>query len=94
VREQGRLSLAQAVHKMTGLSAAHVGLKQRGLIRPGYKADLVLFDADRLVDRATVADPTALAQGVATVLVDGQIVYANGKPAGVFPGTYLKRGQD
>ena len=94
VREQHRLTLAQAVHKMSGQSAAQLGLRQRGLIRPGYKADLVLFDPDRFADKATVAQPGALAVGMATVIVGGQIVYRHGKPTGAYPGQFLKRGQD
>ena len=94
VREQGRLTLAEAVRKMTALSAENVGLPGRGLIRPGYKADLVLFEADLFADEASVEDPTALGVGVATVIVDGKVVYADGKPTGVFPGRFLKRGQD
>jgi N-acyl-D-amino-acid deacylase len=94
VREQGRLTLAEAIRKMTALSAENAGLPGRGLIRPGYKADLVLFDADRFADKASVEDPTALGVGVASVIVDGKLVYADGKPTGVFPGRFLKRGQD
>lgn len=94
VREQGRLSLAEAVHKMTALSAENIGLQGRGLIRPGYKADLVLFDADRFADKASVEDPTALGVGVSTVIVDGKVVYGAGKPTGAYPGRFLKRGQD
>ena len=94
VREQGRLSLAEAVHKMTALSAETIGLQGRGLIRPGYKADLVLFDADRFADKASVEDPTALGVGVSAVIVDGKVVYSDGKPTGVYPGRFLKRGQD
>jgi N-acyl-D-amino-acid deacylase len=94
VREQGRLSLAEAVHKMTALSAENIGLQGRGLIRPGYKADLVLFDADRFADKASVEDPTALGVGVSTVIVDGKVVYGDGKPTGAYPGRFLKRGQD
>ncbi|WP_164156619.1 N-acyl-D-amino-acid deacylase family protein [Sandarakinorhabdus rubra] len=92
VRESGRLTLAEAVHKMSGLTAQHLGLKQRGLIRPGYKADLVLFDPDRFTDRATVEAPAALAEGVASVFVDGQIVFRDGKPTGLYPGRILRRG--
>lgn len=93
VREQGRLTLAEAVRKMTSLSAEHVGLAGRGLIRPGDKADLVLFDPDRFADKATVDDPAALAVGVSTVIVGGTIVYQNGKPTGAYPGQFLRRGQ-
>lgn len=92
VREQGRLTLAEMVRKMTSLSAEHVGLKGRGLIRPGFKADLVLFDPDRFADRATVETPNALAVGMAEVIVNGVSVYHDGKPTGAYPGQFLKRG--
>jgi N-acyl-D-amino-acid deacylase len=92
VREQHRLTLTEAVHKMTALSAEHVGLKGRGLIRPGYKADLVLFDPDTIADRATVEDPGALAVGVEDVIVAGVVVWHEGKPTGEYPGQFLKRG--
>lgn len=94
VREQGRLTLAEAVRKMTSLSAEHVGIKGRGMIRAGYKADLVLFDSDRFADRASIKNPGALAVGVSTVIVGGTIVYQEGKPTGAYPGQFLKRGQD
>jgi N-acyl-D-amino-acid deacylase len=94
VRETGRLTLAEAIHKMTGLSAEHLGLKTRGLIRPGMKADLVLFDPDRFADKATVQSPNALAVGMNSVIVGGAVVYRDGKPTGAYPGQFLKRGQD
>lgn len=94
VRETGRLTLAEAIHKMTGLSAEHLGLKTRGFIRPGLKADLVLFDPDRFADKATVQSPNALAVGMNSVIIGGEIVYRDGKPTGAYPGQFLKRGQD
>jgi N-acyl-D-amino-acid deacylase len=94
VRETGRLTLAEAIHKMTGLSAEHLGLKTRGLIRPGMKADLVLFDPDRFADKATVQSPNALAVGMNSVIIGGAVVYRDGKPTGAYPGQFLKRGQD
>jgi len=94
VREQHRLSLSEAIRKMTSLAADNVGLKGRGLIRPGYKADLVLFDPDLITDHATVEHPNDLATGVSAVMVNGQLVYRHGKPTGVYSGQFLKRGQD
>ncbi|WP_156255143.1 N-acyl-D-amino-acid deacylase family protein [Sandarakinorhabdus oryzae] len=94
VRETGRLTLAEAIHKMSGLSAAHLGLKSRGLIRPGMAADLVLFDPDRFADTASVQSPNALAVGMKTVIVGGVPVWQDGKPTGTYPGHFLKRGQD
>jgi len=93
VREDRLLTLPEAVHKMTGLTAAHLGLAGRGLIKPGYTADLVLFDAERFADKATVQQPNALAVGMNMVMVAGQVVYRDGAATGAFPGRYLKRGQ-
>lgn len=91
VREQHRLDLPEAIRKMTSLAANNVGIEGRGLIRPGYKADLVLFDPDKIADHATVEDPAALAVGVSDVIVNGVIVYRNGSSTGAFPGRFLKR---
>jgi N-acyl-D-amino-acid deacylase len=92
VREQKRLTLSEAVHKMTALSAEHVGITGRGLIRPGYKADLVLFDPDAVADKATVETPGALAVGVSMVMVNGVVVARDGKATGANPGQFLRRG--
>ncbi len=92
VREEHRLTLAEAVRKMSAQAAANVGIAGRGMIRAGYKADLVLFDPDRIADHATVENPAALAEGVETVLVNGQVVWNHGKPTGTYAGRFLKRG--
>ena len=92
VREQKRLTLAQAVHKMTGQTAEQLGIAGRGLLKPGYKADLVLFDPERVMDKATVENPAALAEGVALVIVNGAVVARDGKPTGASPGQFLQRG--
>ncbi|WP_426165308.1 N-acyl-D-amino-acid deacylase family protein [Sandarakinorhabdus sp. DWP1-3-1] len=91
VREQQRLTLVEAVHKMTGLSAAHMGLADRGVIRPGAMADLVLFDPATISDHADVTRPGALATGVDRVWVNGVAVLADGKPSGAYPGRFLLR---
>lgn len=93
VREQHVLILPEAIHKMTGQTAAQLGLAGRGLIKPGYKADLVLFDPATITDHAKVGDSAALATGVSRVIVNGALVYADGKPTGAWPGRFLKRGQ-
>ncbi|ESQ83682.1 hypothetical protein AEAC466_11795 [Asticcacaulis sp. AC466] len=91
VREQHRLTLPEAIRKMTSLAAENVGLKGRGLIRVGYKADLVLFDPDRITDRATVENPGAMAVGVSDVMVNGVLVYRKAQPTGQYPGAFLTR---
>ncbi|HWM27023.1 MAG TPA: D-aminoacylase [Woeseiaceae bacterium] len=91
VREQKLLSLEQAVHKMTGLAAAHMGFDDRGVIRAGARADLVLFDPDTVIDRATPDDPELLSEGIATVWVGGLSVYENGRATGARPGKVIRR---
>lgn len=91
VRESKLMSLETAVHKMTGLTAGHLGIRDRGLIRPGYLADLVLFDPDRVIDRATLEDSHALSDGIIGVWVNGKRVYGEGKSTGVRPGRMVTR---
>ncbi|GHF87660.1 N-acyl-D-amino-acid deacylase family protein [Thalassotalea marina] len=74
-REQKLFSLEQAVHKMTGLSAHNFKLENRGLIAPGYFADLVLFDANRIIDKANFINPIAAADGINSVWVNGKMTY-------------------
>lgn len=90
-RETHQLSLATAIRKMSGAAADHVGLHDRGYIRVGYKADLVLFDPDKIADRATFARPTELAIGVDKVWVNGEPVWVAGKPTARLPGRFLAR---
>jgi N-acyl-D-amino-acid deacylase len=93
VRERTDLGLEEAVHKMTALSAAHVGLVDRGTIAAGSYADLVLFDPDTVADQATFDDPHELSVGIVGVWVNGTRVWADASPTGAFPGRGLKRGQ-
>jgi N-acyl-D-amino-acid deacylase len=91
VREQALLSLEQAVHKMTGLAARNYGLAQRGLLQPGYYADMVLFDPDRVADRATFEDPIQISQGIQGVWVNGRRVWQDGVAGTARPGMVLTR---
>ncbi len=91
VREEKLLTLEEAVRKATLLAAEHVGIVDRGVIRPGAFADLVLFDPDRIADRATPDDPNALAEGINRVWVNGHEVYANGRVTGVGEGSVIRR---
>lgn len=91
VREQKRLSLEEAIYKMTQLSAKHLGLTQRGLIAKGYYADLVLFDPATVEDKANIKNPMALSAGILMVWVNGSLVYQQQQPTGLYPGELLKR---
>jgi N-acyl-D-aspartate/D-glutamate deacylase len=90
VRESKWLALPEAIRKMTSFPAARFKLKDRGLIQPGFKADLVLFDPNRIIDRATFQEPQLLSTGVERVFVNGVEVW-NGKTTGNHPGEALRR---
>jgi N-acyl-D-amino-acid deacylase len=92
-REEKLFSLAQAVHKMTGMPAHRFGLAQRGLIRSGYYADLVLFDAENIEDKATYADPTRPAVGIERVWVNGVLSCTAHGPTENRAGRFLSRGK-
>ena len=91
VREQRVMTLEDAVRKMTSLSAANMGIRDRGTIEPGKFADLVLFDATTVADRATLTDPHLPSSGINTVWVNGEIVYEKGRATGNFPGRVIRR---
>jgi N-acyl-D-amino-acid deacylase len=90
VRNRALLSLEEAVRRMTSLAAANVGLSDRGTIAPGKAADLVLFDPDRIIDRATTRDARALAEGVHKVWVNGQIVFRDRTSTAARPGRVIR----
>ena len=91
VRENKWFSLEEAVRKMSAMPASRLGLKDRGLIKKGMKADLVLFDAATVIDRATFGQPQLFSEGVKTVFVNGVRVWENGKISGNTPGMILRR---
>lgn len=93
-RDVGLFSLEEAVHRMTGLPAAEFALTDRGLIRVGAYADLVLFDPETVADSATFETPTAPSKGIVEVLVNGERVWASGRITGARPGRALRRGRD
>ena len=90
VREQRWLSLPEAIRKMTSLPASRFKLADRGLVRSGFKADVVLFDPLRIIDRATFRDPQLIAEGVKRVFVNGQEVWVDGNVTSNRPGQTLK----
>ncbi len=91
VRDEKVLPLALAIHKMTGLPAQALGLKDRGRIAPGFIADLVVFDPARVIDRATVEQPQAPPDGIESVMVSGEWIVDAGKVTGKHPGKVLRR---
>ncbi|PLC48981.1 D-aminoacylase [Pollutimonas subterranea] len=91
VREQNLMTLEQAIHKMTGLAASNYGLEKRGLLRPGYFADLVLMDEALVTDRATFDAPIQTSQGINRVWVNGEQVWTGSDVCGNRPGRVLSR---
>ena len=91
VRERKVISLEEAIRKMTTLPASILGLSDRGAIKAGQWADLVLFDPNTVADRATFEDPFQYPVGIDTVLVNGTVVLDEGKHTNARPGKVLKR---
>jgi len=89
VREKGLFSLEEMIRKITGLPADRFRLKGKGYIKNGYDADLVLFRADEITDRATYTDSLALCDGIERVIVAGETVWKDKKLTGKFPGTFV-----
>jgi N-acyl-D-amino-acid deacylase len=92
VREKHWLTLPEAVRKMTSLPAQRLGWKDRGVIREGAFADLVLFNPSTVIDRSTFANPQTLASGIEKVFVNGVLVWNGDKATGERPGVVLGRG--
>ncbi|MEM8774059.1 MAG: D-aminoacylase [Pseudomonadota bacterium] len=90
VRELNLLSLAQAIHKMTGLSADTFGIKDRGFVRDGYVADLVIFDPHSVLDKADYDDPEVPSAGINHVFVAGEEAMKDGMPTSSRAGQFLK----
>ncbi len=91
VREKHWLTLPEAIRKMTSLPAQRLGWKDRGVIREGAFADLVLFDPETVIDRSTFAKPFELPVGIERVFVNGELVWDAGKPTGSRPGRVLPK---
>ena len=90
VREEKVMPLADAVRKMTSAPALRIGLKDRGLVREGFVADLAVWDERTIADRSTYENPIVTATGVSHVLVSGTLVLENGEHTGATPGRALK----
>ena len=92
-REENLFSLPQAVHKMTGMPAQRFGLTERGLIREGFAADLVLFDPETIIDTATFSDPIRPSKGIESVWVNGALAYTALGATQNRAGRFLARGK-
>jgi N-acyl-D-aspartate/D-glutamate deacylase len=91
VRERGDRPLETAIAKLTGVPASQVGLRDRRVVREGWAADLVVFDAATVIDTATFECPASYPVGVRDVIVNGRLVVRDGTETGVRPGRLLRR---
>jgi N-acyl-D-amino-acid deacylase len=92
VREKKNMKFEQAVHKMTGLPARKLGFQNRGLLKEGFWADLVIFDPKTIKDTATYQDPHRFPKGISYVIVNGKVVVENGKQDEKLSGRVLRSG--
>jgi N-acyl-D-amino-acid deacylase len=90
VRDEKLISLEEAVHRLTSLPATNLGIRERGALRPGYFADVVIFDPATVADRATFEKPHQYAVGMRDVYVNGVAVLTNGEPSGATPGRAVR----
>ena len=90
VRQDSVITLEFAVRKMTSLAAQRVGINDRGLLKPGMYADIMVFDPSTIIDRSTYENPSQLATGVSYVLVNGVPVVDNGRVTAALPGRALR----
>jgi len=90
VRDQHLLPLEMAIRKITSLPAQREHLQDRGVLKPGYFADVTIFDAGKIIDRATYTNPAQLAEGVDYTIVNGQIEFDHGKLTGLTAGHFLR----
>jgi N-acyl-D-amino-acid deacylase len=95
VGEERLLPLEAAIHKMTGATAKALKLRDRGLLREGWRADVAIFDPEDFIDLATYADPHRYPSGArTTVIVNGAVVVDQASHTGATPGVVLRRSPD
>lgn len=92
-RKEGVLTLEEAVRKMTGKAAQVLSLKDRGLIREGMHADITVFDAATILDKGTFTDPIQFPDGIAYVIVNGEVAVDHGAHTGALNGRVIRRGR-
>jgi N-acyl-D-aspartate/D-glutamate deacylase len=93
-RDLGVITLEDAVRKMTSLTASRLKLRDRGVVREGAWADLVVFDPDRIIDTATYDDPHRYPAGIDHVIVNGEVVTHGDETLPARPGRFLRLGRD
>lgn len=91
VREKGVLTLENAIYKMTALPASTIGMEDRGLLKPGMVADIVIFDPETIIDHATFENPTAKSEGIEYVIINGEFAFSDGAVTGSQAGEVLNR---
>ena len=91
VREEGLISLEEAIRKMTSLPAENLRLDRRGSLQVGHFADVVVFDPKTISDHATFSEPHQLSTGVSEVIVNGELVLLDGEHTGAMPGRAIRR---
>jgi N-acyl-D-aspartate/D-glutamate deacylase len=90
VRDEKRMKLEEAIRKMTAFPAQRLGIRDRGLLHDGMKADITIFDAETIKAHSTRHNPKQLSTGVEYVIVNGQIVIDQGHHTGILPGRALR----
>jgi N-acyl-D-amino-acid deacylase len=93
VREEGVISLENAIYKMTGMPAGKFGIAGRGLVKEGFFADLALFDPETVIDGASYEDPRVGPTGIPHVIVNGQFAVRDGEHEGSRSGRALRRAE-
>ena len=91
VRDKRALTLEDAIYKMTGLPAKTIGMRDRGLLKPGMKADITVFDPDAVIDNATYDEPTLMSEGIIHTIVNGKFAWRDAASTGVQAGQVLWR---
>lgn len=91
VNQRKTITLEKAIQKMTSLAARVIGVSDRGILNPGYYADIVVFDADNIQDNATYVNPRQYSSGIKYVIVNGQVVVEEGQHTGALPGKTIRR---
>jgi len=91
VREKQVMSLEEAIHKMSGLPARTIGMRDRGLLQVGLAADVVVFDPETVIDHATYEEPTRMSDGIVHVIVNGRMAWQDGAATGIRAGRALQR---